>query len=336
MRPGRPSSTREWSGPSWPMQAWCRLGETRPTSMSIHALSAAGEARRFSARKGGVRGVVQLIPQPCKPKLQQRQSEREREAAWRGPSTRCNAAANRNSTPASRVEDPKRQTPPANKKEKRRRETNKKHNTAAVVVESVSFSAGDAENPRGCGPCGMRSGIRQRGAQFAPASSRVCAHTWHHRPLNKNKKNLKEKEKRRRKEVQIALVFCMFFFPLLIRSHADGPRGLPLGPARLTRLLITVTRRAVCHWQPACTFPHHSMPSSSESERGCLHCCRPLRRWVGLRESATERAPFLTSDMPVDSYRHFHLDDCWAGGRNSSGYLYAEKVSKLFPHPRVS
>ena len=24
-------------------------------------------------------------------------------------------------------------------------------------------------------------------------------------------------------------------------------------------------------------------------------------------------------------YRHFHLDDCWAGGRNSSGYLYAEK-----------
>ena len=24
-------------------------------------------------------------------------------------------------------------------------------------------------------------------------------------------------------------------------------------------------------------------------------------------------------------YRHFHLDDCWAGGRNSSGYLYPEK-----------
>ena len=24
-------------------------------------------------------------------------------------------------------------------------------------------------------------------------------------------------------------------------------------------------------------------------------------------------------------YRHFHLDDCWAGGRNESGYLYAEK-----------
>eukprot|EP01059_Diplonema_ambulator_P000514 TRINITY_DN1041_c1_g1_i1.p1 TRINITY_DN1041_c1_g1~~TRINITY_DN1041_c1_g1_i1.p1 ORF type:complete len:421 (+),score=144.21 TRINITY_DN1041_c1_g1_i1:39-1265(+) len=23
-------------------------------------------------------------------------------------------------------------------------------------------------------------------------------------------------------------------------------------------------------------------------------------------------------------YRHFHLDDCWAGGRNSSGYLYPE------------
>eukprot|EP00051_Salpingoeca_urceolata_P027329 m.481035 g.481035 ORF g.481035 m.481035 type:complete len:650 (-) comp22029_c0_seq1:150-2099(-) len=24
-------------------------------------------------------------------------------------------------------------------------------------------------------------------------------------------------------------------------------------------------------------------------------------------------------------YRHFHLDDCWAGGRNESGFLYAEK-----------
>ena len=24
-------------------------------------------------------------------------------------------------------------------------------------------------------------------------------------------------------------------------------------------------------------------------------------------------------------YRHFHLDDCWAGGRNSSGYLFPEK-----------
>eukprot|EP00943_MAST-04B_sp_MAST-4B-sp1_P000007 g7.t1 len=24
-------------------------------------------------------------------------------------------------------------------------------------------------------------------------------------------------------------------------------------------------------------------------------------------------------------YRHFHLDDCWAGGRNSTGYLYPEK-----------
>jgi alpha-galactosidase len=24
-------------------------------------------------------------------------------------------------------------------------------------------------------------------------------------------------------------------------------------------------------------------------------------------------------------FRHFHLDDCWAGGRNASGYLYAEK-----------
>ena len=23
-------------------------------------------------------------------------------------------------------------------------------------------------------------------------------------------------------------------------------------------------------------------------------------------------------------YRHFHLDDCWAGGRNASGYLYPE------------
>ena len=25
-------------------------------------------------------------------------------------------------------------------------------------------------------------------------------------------------------------------------------------------------------------------------------------------------------------YRHFHLDDCWAGGRNATGYLYAETV----------
>ena len=24
-------------------------------------------------------------------------------------------------------------------------------------------------------------------------------------------------------------------------------------------------------------------------------------------------------------YRHFHLDDCWAGGRNATGYLYPEK-----------
>ena len=23
-------------------------------------------------------------------------------------------------------------------------------------------------------------------------------------------------------------------------------------------------------------------------------------------------------------YRHFHLDDCWAGGRNSTGYVYPE------------
>ena len=24
-------------------------------------------------------------------------------------------------------------------------------------------------------------------------------------------------------------------------------------------------------------------------------------------------------------YRHFHLDDCWAGGRNETGFLYPEK-----------
>ena len=24
-------------------------------------------------------------------------------------------------------------------------------------------------------------------------------------------------------------------------------------------------------------------------------------------------------------YRHFHLDDCWAGGRNESGFLYPER-----------
>ena len=29
-------------------------------------------------------------------------------------------------------------------------------------------------------------------------------------------------------------------------------------------------------------------------------------------------------------YRHFHLDDCWAGGRNASGYLYPE--SDHFPN----
>ena len=27
-------------------------------------------------------------------------------------------------------------------------------------------------------------------------------------------------------------------------------------------------------------------------------------------------------------YRHFHLDDCWAGGRNSSGYLFPEKNNR--------
>jgi len=29
-------------------------------------------------------------------------------------------------------------------------------------------------------------------------------------------------------------------------------------------------------------------------------------------------------------YRHFHLDDCWAGGRNSTGYVYPE--ADHFPH----
>ena len=29
-------------------------------------------------------------------------------------------------------------------------------------------------------------------------------------------------------------------------------------------------------------------------------------------------------------YRHFHLDDCWAGGRNATGYLYPE--AKHFPN----
>ena len=36
---------------------------------------------------------------------------------------------------------------------------------------------------------------------------------------------------------------------------------------------------------------------------------------------------FVSDDLGLfdAGYRHFHLDDCWAGGRNSSGYLFPEK-----------
>ena len=36
---------------------------------------------------------------------------------------------------------------------------------------------------------------------------------------------------------------------------------------------------------------------------------------------------FVSPDLGLyeAGYRHFHLDDCWAGGRNSSGYLFPEK-----------
>ena len=33
---------------------------------------------------------------------------------------------------------------------------------------------------------------------------------------------------------------------------------------------------------------------------------------------------FIEVGLYDAGYRHFHLDDCWAGGRNASGYLYAE------------
>eukprot|EP00041_Stephanoeca_diplocostata_P025697 m.678461 g.678461 ORF g.678461 m.678461 type:complete len:505 (-) comp22804_c2_seq15:2838-4352(-) len=33
---------------------------------------------------------------------------------------------------------------------------------------------------------------------------------------------------------------------------------------------------------------------------------------------------FMESGLYEHGYRHFHLDDCWAGGRNASGYLYGE------------
>ena len=33
---------------------------------------------------------------------------------------------------------------------------------------------------------------------------------------------------------------------------------------------------------------------------------------------------FVSPDLGLyeAGYRHFHLDDCWAGGRNASGYLF--------------
>lgn len=33
---------------------------------------------------------------------------------------------------------------------------------------------------------------------------------------------------------------------------------------------------------------------------------------------------FIEVGLYDAGYRHFHLDDCWAGGRNATGYLYAE------------
>lgn len=61
--------------------------------------------------------------------------------------------------------------------------------------------------------------------------------------------------------------------------------------------------------------------------------------WVGLGPGAAhpifdycdERGVMAAADAFIESglydhgYRHFHLDDCWAGGRNESGYLYGEK-----------
>ena len=36
---------------------------------------------------------------------------------------------------------------------------------------------------------------------------------------------------------------------------------------------------------------------------------------------------FVSPDLGLykAGYRHFHLDDCWAGGRNESGFLFPEK-----------
>lgn len=34
---------------------------------------------------------------------------------------------------------------------------------------------------------------------------------------------------------------------------------------------------------------------------------------------------FIEVGLYDAGYRHFHLDDCWAGGRNSSGYIYPEE-----------
>jgi len=34
---------------------------------------------------------------------------------------------------------------------------------------------------------------------------------------------------------------------------------------------------------------------------------------------------FLAVGLYDAGYRHFHLDDCWAGGRNETGFLYGEK-----------
>ena len=34
---------------------------------------------------------------------------------------------------------------------------------------------------------------------------------------------------------------------------------------------------------------------------------------------------FAESGFFASGYRSFHLDDCWAGGRNSSGFVYGDK-----------
>lgn len=35
---------------------------------------------------------------------------------------------------------------------------------------------------------------------------------------------------------------------------------------------------------------------------------------------------FVESGLYKAGYRNFHLDDCWAGGRNESGYVYPEEA----------